>query len=493
MGTWAMEILRTLFWSIAKAAFMFMDMLYALIIEIGSLNFFENESVWEWWSALIIFITFIITVRLFVLGIGTMFDEQKLNDHTMIKSLVKIGAIVLVIGLSPIFLKGIGETAAELVTNTAKIVGVTKENSEPSTILINSAANVGKENEIFVDGEWQQLPTVTYRLEDVEINADKEGTDEYKFFNDFSSLIVVLVVGVAACFMIVLIALQIGQRLFEAVLLLLVSPLPIASIIDPNDDSFSVWVKMIIAIYLNNFFQVLMLLIVMVLTSSKAVVSLGFLGQIIMLISGFLFLLKGVPQISRLIGGDTSSGGTLQQLASLRMAGSGVGKSVGGLIGTGIAATGKTLGAAKTGGIYGIGRMLGGVSGKDMNNKQYDSGMSSIGGHTGFTSGGFESSAGQPQNTGHQDNTANSQSQTINKGQAYRGTFAARMADKAYATKGIKGKVATAAVNTAAHSYSNARNRIVNNRLSQSLNKAISKPTDPIDRMSRRDYGKTKI
>ncbi|MCC2855887.1 hypothetical protein LK523_21080, partial [[Clostridium] innocuum] len=60
---------------------------------------------------------------------------------------------------------------------------------------------------------------------------------------------------------------------------ILISPYPISGIINPDDRSFGLWVKLISADLISNVLQYIILLLVLAVTSSKTVQNFGIVGQ----------------------------------------------------------------------------------------------------------------------------------------------------------------------------------------------------------------------
>ena len=360
MLDWIIEGLRWIVWGFTAACLELMDVCYDLITKIASADFLSSKEVWSWYYSLMAFLGVLIFIRFFSVFLKVSFDEEFREKFSGVQVFNKIIAIGLVIGLLPMIVGGISNISVNGIKNISVLVG-SSSIKEPSTFLITSFMNTdnGEFNE---DGTWVEGNQTTYTLEDVDINEEGED-DDYKFFNAIQDLFIMALLGVAASIMLIINGIQIGKRMFSLVMKILVAPLPISSMIVPGDETFTMWRKMIISDYLMNFVQTLMIMVVMILSSSTFVRQFGLWVQIIMFIAGLLLLLSGIPELAKILGGDTSQANILQQIASFRMATRGVGHSLGkaagaiGTAGTGIAA----------GGAYATGRMLGGKSIWEMN------------------------------------------------------------------------------------------------------------------------------
>ena len=433
MIDWIIEGLRVMLWGLTSGLLRLMDLSYSLIKTVVSIDFVNTTELWEWWGGMMLFLTFFITVRLFMYSFKIYFDDEFRSKQNLMDPLVRITIIMVVFTLAPFAMKTMGAMGVYYSSNVEVLVG-NGSDLAPSTILVTAYANTtnGYTDD---NGDWVSNETITYKLDDVDINAkDPTGVAKYKFFSELSDLFVMGILGAGAAIMLIITALQVGKRSYEMVMLVLVSPVPISSLIVSDSDTFMTWVKMLVSNYLTTFFQVLSLMVVIVLTGNTIITSEGFWVQIIMLLAGLLFVLSGVPQVSRLIGGDTSAGSTLQQLASLRMATSGMGgslmrsaKSLGGL------AT-KGVGGTAVGGVYGLGRLMGGQSIGDYNAGQ-SSAPAASGGDGAGEGGGIDG--------------IGSETPAL----SYAGSMAARTYDAAQTLGGPTGVAARVAVNAGSHIY----------------------------------------
>lgn len=356
MLDWIIEGIRVLIWGLTSACLRLMDVCYDIVIEVASADFLGDSQVWGWYYATMAFIAVLIGIRTAALFFKFAFDEEYRDKLNITHFFNKITAIALVMILLPHVLGYTSKVAVWGMQNTSIILG-SSNNTKPSTFIITAFMNTDN-GEYTVSGHWVTNDKVTYTLDDVDINEDGEGDADYKFFDDIGELFMVAIIGIAAAVMLIMNAVQIGKRSYGLVMKLIVAPIPISSLIVPGDETFSLWRKMIVSDYLLNFFQTLMIMIVMILAGSKVLTDVSVWAQIISFIAGLLMLLSGVPELSKILGGDTSQAGVLQQIASFRMATAGVGRSISSKFDK-VAGVAKTAGA---GGAYGAGRLLGGKS-----------------------------------------------------------------------------------------------------------------------------------
>lgn len=365
MLDWIIEGIRFLVWGITSAGLSLMDTCYELISKIATADFLMDDIVWQWYYTFMLFLGLLIIARSLSVFLKFAFDEEFREKISGSYFMNKLVTIVLVIALLPTCLGFISQLSAWGIKNMSMFLG-TQSSDKPSTMIITAFMNT-ENGEFNEQGKWISGEKVTYTIDEIDINAEGEGDDAYKFFNEVSDLFIIFFIGISASIMLIINGVQIGKRMYSLVMKVGIAPIPISSLIVPGDDTFSMWRKMIISDYLLNYVQTIMIMIIMILCGSKLIQSMGMWVQIISFIAGLLLLLSGIPELARIVGGDTSQGNVLQQLASFRMATRGMGHGIAALAGgaIGAAASGaKGLGAMAT---YGAGRLMGGKSINDMN------------------------------------------------------------------------------------------------------------------------------
>lgn len=364
MLDWIVEGLRWIVWGFTAAALTLMDVCYDLVKQIATADFLTSSEVWGWYYIFMAFIGVLISVRAFSVFMKFSFDEEfreKVNAQHFINKFI---TIALVIALLPLVLGFVSQVSLWGINNISRIVGTTGA-EKPSTFVITSFMNTDN-GQFTEDGLWVEGNRVTYTISDVDINEEGTGDEDYKFFNSIENLFIVAIIGVASAIMLIINGIQIAKRMYALVMKVIIAPVPISSLIVPGDETFTMWRKMILSDYFLNFIQTLMIMVVMVLSGSKVIQQFGVWAQIISFIAGLLLLLSGIPELAKIIGGDTSQANVLQQIASFRLATRGAGGAIAGAVGSaaGIATTGGAVG------VYGAGRMLGGQSIKDMQKMQ---------------------------------------------------------------------------------------------------------------------------
>ena len=368
------EFFRLVLWELCKALLTLMDVSYSLMKEIGLMEIFSLDAIWKMWSGVMIFITFFVVIRIAKIAIVTLNDSEKIQKFSVISVLQKMFITLLIITFIPFGMKAVGSIGAWSIDNFTAIIGMSNDEL-PSTVVVNSYSNASS-------GSWDEsgnfIPgvEVTYTMKDIEINAFNEGAKTYKFFPEISDLFTILIIGFTAAIIMIMVAVDFGKRVHEQVLALMVTPITISSVISDSYDTFFSWLKGFISLYLTNFYQLLIVILALTMSSFSIIKEAGWWIQIVLLVSGLLVALAGSASIAKYIGGDTSSGGSLQQMASLRMATSGMGRGIGGMA-RGVGNIGRKLGgtalSAGAGAAYGAGRALGGNSFKDLGANSFSS------------------------------------------------------------------------------------------------------------------------
>ncbi|MEG2684727.1 MAG: hypothetical protein RR929_01555 [Erysipelotrichaceae bacterium] len=355
MTEWIEQGIRMILWCFPAGALTLMDVAFAGVKKIASADFLKFSDVWNWYSVFMCFLGVLIIGRSIAMYFKFAFDEEfrdKLSAKHFINKFISIGLVMV---LLPGMLGFISKTSLWAIDNISIVIGAQGYSDKPSTFILTAFNN--ETNGEWVNGDWVTNTKATMTIENVKIN-EKTSDGKYMFMEELSDLIVLFVIGCGAAFMLLLNAVQIGKRLFGILIKVIIAPIPISSLIVPGDETFTMWRKMIISDYLLNYIQTLMIILIMIVCGSKHVEALGVWIQLILLISGFLFLLSGCPELARILGGDTSQAGILQQAAAFRQATRGLGRGLSN-IAKGVGAAAGGIGAAAT---YGLGRLAGGES-----------------------------------------------------------------------------------------------------------------------------------
>ena len=318
------DFIRKFLWALAQAVLMIGDAVYRVTTQVASFNIGELDTVWDYWAVLSVMIAAIAILRILTIGIKWFFDEQLQEKLNIIKIFGRVILVSLAIGLMPLGVKHLTTFGTGMIENIGLVTGHGVEMT-PSTLIISSV--IGDKFEVVNQDGTYQIPK-TYQLEDIdEVNHKADG--EYTFFKTMGDLFVLLIMGSLAVIGLVLIAIEIAERFFRLGIKILIAPLPISALVDPDDDSFSRWTKLVLADVILNYLQLLSLIFILSVASSQFVRSKGVWVTLIMFIGGLFAVLKGTPELASIIGGDSSTQGAMQQLATIRQATRGLGTGVG--------------------------------------------------------------------------------------------------------------------------------------------------------------------
>ena len=331
IGSVFTDVFRSLLWFLCQAAFKLMDMVYTIIDSMVKLNLGDFDFIWTWWQGLSITLSFFIIVRMVTQYIKAVIDDdeqEKIDPVALIKRLIVIAFIV---ALLPSTVKGLSAISSTMASNVGVIVGVDPKDTVPSHII----ASAGYQGDID-----------DFDYESIEINEKDEDGNYIQFPSSFD-IIFSTVVAIIADLVFVFIGIQIAQRVVGLLLKILISPYALSGVIDPSDNTFSLWSKLCIADFLTNFFQIMLIMLVMTVSIE---VDLPALAKIIFFIGALMAVMNAPAGIAQLLGGDVGVGTAFQQMQSLMMLSSGAQ-----LAGSAI----QTAAAVAT---YATGRAMGGKS-----------------------------------------------------------------------------------------------------------------------------------
>lgn len=378
------DIIREFLWGLAYAVFMIGDAIYDVTIQVGSLNIGDLSLVWNWWALLSMMIAGISMIRILMLGIRYFLDENLQEKLDFFKIFGRVLMVSMAIALMPLGVKYITSAGQAFVQNIGLITGH-QEDSKPSTLIISSVIGDSFKVE---DGQGGYEIPKTYNLSDIEINHKESGSKDYKYFNQMGDLFVLIIMGGIAVVGLVLVGIEIAERYFKLGIKILISPIPISGLVNPDDQGFQKWYRLVIADVVLNCLQILSLFFILSVASSNTIRAKGVWVTLVMFIGGLFAVLKGVPELAPIIGGDSSTQGALQQMAAIRQATNGMGSFVGGVAGGALGAVGGALATGSAGVGYGAGRMLGGKSIAEMDSDRRSNRTDNSNSNNEFRSGG---------------------------------------------------------------------------------------------------------
>lgn len=323
---WVTDIIRELLWMISYALLVMGDAIFDITQTVGSIRISQFNQLWVWWSILATTIAFVTAIRVVILVLKYMLDDDYQQKTNIFGTFSKVLLVSIVIAVLPFGVQTVTDAGASAVNRITAIVSTNNASNDtkPSTIIISSI--IGHSHQIDSNEGIENI-SINYNIEDIQIN-EKDGEGAYQYFTTLGDLFMLLIMGAFSSIMFVLIGIQIAQRLFSLMMKVLVAPIPISGLVNPDDTSFQRWYRMIISDVVSNFAQLLLVNVVMVFSVSNLVRDKGVWVTLVVFLGGIMVCLTGIPELSSLIGGDTSTSGVMQQLASIRQASSGFGRSL---------------------------------------------------------------------------------------------------------------------------------------------------------------------
>lgn len=337
------DIIRSFFWGILSALLWLTDKGYEMMRSIALIDVSDIPEVWTWWNGLIAFVSFFIFIRVIALYIKAMTNEEFKEKFNGVFLFFKTFIISATIAFFPIAIKYTTSVSVHSIAQMSNRLGYNPTTFKPSSFIINTG---------IASQSGTNAAKLNYNL-DLNINEKQNG--KYKFFPGYDKLFILFVIGIVASFGFLIAAVQIASRMFTLIMKILVSPIPISGLINPEDQSFKMYVRMCLSDVITNYVQILMIYVILSISGNAIVAKLGALTQLVVLVGGITVLTKGMHELAQLIGGDVSGGSVLQQIAAIRQSTHGVGRGISSLVGGGVGGA-VTAGAM---GVYGAGRMMG--------------------------------------------------------------------------------------------------------------------------------------
>lgn len=377
---------RWILWLLCKGCFFLVDSIYNIIRPIVTFDIASNEMMWQWWGGICLFIGVFVFIRIIAMFLKAGIDEEYRLKKDPVHIIVRVGAIMVVVIMMPMIVKYFTASSSYFIDKMGSIFGVKESfayeerytgNAEvdeqikkiydaydgmPSQLLLSSATNGTyppyqliniNETKGGMDSWLDGVPILGHAFDIVSGLIGADG--DFQYFPDTTMLIFLIVEAFVACYLFVLMAIQIGQRMFSIALKIIMSPIPISGLVNEDDKTFSLWVKLLTADLLSNILQFLLLLLVMMIISTPAVQKMGLVAQGIFFLGGMLAVIVGPSSVAQLIGGDGM--GIYQTMQALQTI-----QTMKGITQGALSKAGSMAGATAAMGVYGIGRMIGGKS-----------------------------------------------------------------------------------------------------------------------------------
>ena len=322
--------IRSVLWLFCQFALWLMDLCYGIINDMATLNLGDFEFIWTWFRGISVLMFFFITLRMFIYFIKSTLEEDTLQRIEPLDFLQRIAYISIILVMLPNVMNGFAGLSSNAVSSINTLAGINEAETVPSHII--AAA-----------GYTGDISEFDYHA--IEINKKEDG--HYVQFRENSDIVFLTFTSIIACLVFVFIGIQIGQRTIGLLLKIVIAPFALSGLVNPEDNTFTVWRKLVEADFLTNFFQIVLVMIVMI---SASLVPLGAIAKCIFFIGALMAVMNAPAGVAQLLGGDVGVGTAFQQMQSLMM------------LSQGAQMAGNAIQTAGAAGFYLGGRAAGGAS-----------------------------------------------------------------------------------------------------------------------------------
>lgn len=360
LKTFFFDTLRTVLWIFTSVCLRVCDYVYGILASFFKLNLTDFSWVWTIYWVLAGAIGVFVLIRLAIVLFRSYYSEdsvQKLSGSGLLNRMLMIGLITT---LMPVVLP-MFSTITSAATDYMSMGDV-----QPSDILIESGnvtfenGNLGSSESLNLDDGQHALDVITSDT----IDTKEEDKKTYKYIPHTEDIVLIIVLGGMCCYVFVAVAVQVISRLIGLLMKVLIAPYSLSGLVDPNDNSTSVWFRSCMADFLTAFFQLMLIWVVMYLVSHLPDSITG-LSKGLVFIAAIMSILVAPSGIGQLLGGDVGGQAGMQMLGQMHAlrdtarTGLRLGASATKVAGAaaGVAALTGMKGAS--GAIYGMGRAMG--------------------------------------------------------------------------------------------------------------------------------------
>lgn len=335
-GDMLLDMIRNMIWFFCKFSFELMNLIYGILKELIGLNLGNFDFIWNWWTGLLVLTGSLIIIRFVFYYLQTITDEEKILKFSPTDVFKKFAILGIVILLMTGFFKGVSGISSGLTKSIGTLITGFDENTKPSSIMVAAGYGGSDVSEV--------------KLDTIDINKLNATKDAYLIYPSAFDIVFAGVSAGVADFLFVFIGIQVAQRIINLLLKILISPWVFSGMFDPDNNTFSIWWKLCLADFLTNFYQMMLVILVLAVTPA---VPISALAKVIFFIGALSAVMNAPTGIAQLLGGDVGVGTAFQQMQSLGMISSAM-SGIGGVA----AGAALTMGASA---IYGGGRLAGGT------------------------------------------------------------------------------------------------------------------------------------
>lgn len=367
------SLVRQVLWAMCRMMLKFTDGAYNIVSSVFKLNLSNFSWIWKVYWVLCAAIGLFITARIVTMIVRSYYDDSLGTKIHGIDVLNRVISVLLIISLIPVVLPLLS-TAVSAATDAV----MSEQSSLPSDLIIEAGNADG--NVITLEEGQHYIDVITTKT----INNKSIGpVGEYQYIPDMENILLITLLGGISVYCYLMIAIQIVQRLVGLIMKIFIAPYAVSGLVDPADQSTSMWVRLCLSDFLVAFFQLVMVRLVLEICSSLP-------GSITGLAKGIVFLGASIAVvvapsgIAQLLGGDVGAQTAMQSMQTLIAAKNATDTSKRMALAMGTKAVMATTGLTAAG-TYGIGRVMGG---KSLNPNKFNGGGPGASGGSGSASGG---------------------------------------------------------------------------------------------------------
>lgn len=355
------DAIRSFIWGIVSVFLTLADWVYDIINTVIAIDISSNNTIWYFYGFGLVFISFAVTIRLFfVLAKKTARDEDRIDSGFLIKRII---AMFLVIALVPtlfMFQMGIPNAVNNIFKNTITY----GERLTPSTSILTSIAQSPLSGDIKdMKGSKSEI---TISMIDKKLNKEKDG--DYIYFKGYGELFFTLIMAGLVALALFNIFRQVMDRWFLNLLRLIIGFIPISGMVDPDDDTCSLWTRDILSDMVTQTFSVICLQFIFAIVMINSVANLNGIIKLFLFWAGIMSVGKIGNFIAKYLkASDLAKPGSIGT-AIAGMAGYGMARGAQKLAG---AATKYAGGTALTTGAFGVQKAGQALGGKSMSQMGY--------------------------------------------------------------------------------------------------------------------------
>ena len=342
------DFFREILFSLASCFMFILDIVWECIMRIATLNISDYIS--EWFVLIIVFVLLFLILRIIKIFVKTMFDDEYRMRLNISKLIINIVLASFTIGFSPIAFSFCCNMTSDAIDRIEYFIPSDQNISElkMSDILLES----GRINMQDINADLSQKIDTSH----FDINQ-RNDNNQYIYFQSYASLFLLIIESIVACFLFVLVGIQIAKRFYDIGLKYLLAPYAIAGMIDAEDKTFTTWIKLLGGDFIMNFVQIYGVYFLLFLCNNSTIQSaigndvIGICASIIVFLAGLVAILDIPTNVATLIGGHGAGAlQSLQEVKTIMTMSKGVSLGIAGTtLGVGMGAAGGVIGGLSNG------------------------------------------------------------------------------------------------------------------------------------------------